>query len=151
MFCHKMGVIMPFCHDCGNKAREEDKYCQKCGVKLTHKEEKHTEEKKEEPKVVERVVEKEKPVVKEVVHHEKPRSSGIGGLITFLILLGIIGFIIFMVIQSGALDEIFEGSGLSYVDPCEREFNSCNHECGEGILSSICKEKCTYDYKKCKR
>lgn len=36
------------------------------------------------------------------------------------------------------------------LDKCQRDFDKCNHDCGEGILSSICKEKCTYNYNKCK-
>jgi hypothetical protein len=35
------------------------------------------------------------------------------------------------------------------VDPCEREYTECVHECGEGILSGICKEGCTYERSKC--
>jgi uncharacterized protein YceK len=38
---------------------------------------------------------------------------------------------------------------IRQIDPCEREYTECVHECGEGILSSICKEKCTSDRTKC--
>ena len=44
-------------------------------------------------------------------------------------------------------------TGAAIVDPCrgkcESRFNECNHRCGQGILSSVCKEGCTYDYNKC--
>lgn len=36
------------------------------------------------------------------------------------------------------------------VDPCKGEFDECNYNCGQGLLSSICKEKCTYEYSRCK-
>lgn len=35
-------------------------------------------------------------------------------------------------------------------DPCRSAFEDCNYSCGEGVLSSICKEKCTYDYNTCR-
>ncbi len=38
---------------------------------------------------------------------------------------------------------------IPQTDPCEREYTDCMHDCGEGILSSICNEKCTYDRNKC--
>lgn len=38
---------------------------------------------------------------------------------------------------------------IRQIDPCEREYTKCVHECGEGILSSICKEKCTYERNDC--
>jgi len=47
----------------------------------------------------------------------------------------------FFIIQSGAFERA--------IDPCEKELSDCNHSCGEGILNSICKEKCTYDYRAC--
>lgn len=31
-------------------------------------------------------------------------------------------------------------------DRAKLSFDECNQRCGEGILSSVCKEKCTYDY-----
>ncbi len=34
-------------------------------------------------------------------------------------------------------------------DPCKSAFENCNYNCGDGILSSVCKEKCTYQYNKC--
>ena len=36
------------------------------------------------------------------------------------------------------------------IDPCKKQFEECNYACGEGVLSGICKEKCTYEYNKCK-
>jgi hypothetical protein len=47
----------------------------------------------------------------------------------------------FVLIQSGVIQRAF--------DPCEKTFSDCNHGCGEGILNSICKEKCSYDYRIC--
>lgn len=42
-------------------------------------------------------------------------------------------------------------SGCSEIsDPCKSQFEDCNYDCGDGILSSICKEKCTYQYNNCK-
>lgn len=45
---------------------------------------------------------------------------------------------------------IFTTACSSINDPCQSQFDNCNHNCGEGILSSICKEKCTYDYNRCR-
>jgi uncharacterized ion transporter superfamily protein YfcC len=61
-------------------------------------------------------------------------------IIMILIILLIVAA--FFTIQSGAFERA--------IDPCEKELSDCNHSCGEGILSSICKEKCTYDYGVCK-
>lgn len=40
-------------------------------------------------------------------------------------------------------------SSCTIIDPCERDYTNCVHDCGEGILSGICKEKCTYDRNSC--
>lgn len=65
--------------------------------------------------------------------------------------------IIFVMFISVMLLSIIFISGCTtaqtILDPCkincEDIFQSCNHKCGEGLLSSICKEKCTYDYNRC--
>ncbi len=45
---------------------------------------------------------------------------------------------------------LVSGCALGAVfDPCESKFQDCNHACGEGILSGLCKEKCTYEYNRC--
>ena len=42
-------------------------------------------------------------------------------------------------------------SGCSEIsDPCKSKFEDCNYNCGDGILSSVCKEKCTYQYNDCR-
>lgn len=71
--------------------------------------------------------------------NKQNKSGKIIFIIVLLILLAIAAFVI---IKSGALAKA--------IDPCEKEFSDCNHECGEGILSSLCKEKCSYDYRVCK-
>lgn len=63
-------------------------------------------------------------------------------IIILLILLGIAGFFIYSQVTGGVVRQM--------TDPCENAFSECNHACGEGILSSICKEKCSYDYRSCK-
>lgn len=92
----------------------------------------------------------EEKVVENHTHYERQGMSGAGKFIIFLVVLGIIGFIFFLVVESGALDEFSQGSGVSYVDPCERAFNDCNRGCGEGWLAGACKEKCSYDYRNCR-
>ena len=72
----------------------------------------------------------------------KNRRAGTGIGVFIIILLILLGIGAYVIIQSGALGKV--------VDPCERELQDCNHRCGEGILSSICKEKCSYDYRRCK-
>lgn len=61
--------------------------------------------------------------------------------IIIIIVLILVGIGIYIAIESGAFKRA--------LDPCEKQFEECNHACGEGILSSICKEKCTFDYKGC--
>ena len=70
------------------------------------------------------------------------KKAGAGIFVFIVILLIIIGIGAYIFIQSGALERA--------IDPCEKEFNNCNHGCGSGILSSVCKEKCSYDYRRCK-
>lgn len=72
----------------------------------------------------------------------KNKKAGAGVVIFIIILLLLLGIAAYFIISSGALEKA--------VDPCEREFQDCNHACGEGILSSVCKEKCSYDYRRCK-
>ena len=71
----------------------------------------------------------------------KNRKAGAGIGIFIIILLILLGGAAFFIISSGALQ--------TAVDPCEREFSNCNHACGEGLLSSVCKEKCSYNYRRC--
>ena len=59
--------------------------------------------------------------------------------IVIIVLLLIVG--VAVLAQNDTVKKLF--------DPCERTFSDCNHNCGEGILNSICKEKCTYDYRVC--
>lgn len=66
------------------------------------------------------------------------RMGGAGIVIFIIILLIILGGIAYFVMQGGGLD------------PCKREFQDCNHGCGEGWLSGACKEVCSYEYRKCK-
>jgi len=70
------------------------------------------------------------------------KKGGAGVVVFIIILLLLLGIGAVIMIQSGAVEKA--------VDPCEREFSSCNHGCGEGILSSVCKEKCSYSYRGCK-
>lgn len=131
---------MPYCIDCGTKLKEDDTFCYKCGAKVG---EEKVEKIKEEPKVVERVIEKEV---------QPKKSSGLK-IFFLLLIIGVIVFFVIMAAEEGLFEELLSGGEKAIgrvVDPCEREFNSCNHECGEGILSSICKEKCSYSYRKCK-
>lgn len=62
-------------------------------------------------------------------------------LIVILTLIVLFGAGLFILIQTGVVANVF--------DPCERTFTDCNHGCGEGILNSICKETCAYDYRVC--
>lgn len=66
------------------------------------------------------------------------KKGGAGIVILIIIVLLLLGIGAFILIQSRTLD------------PCERSFQECNHSCGEGILSSVCREKCSYDYRNCK-
>lgn len=139
---------MSFCSICGSKAKEESNFCSDCGAKILT--EKNTKKSSEEelhkkiddagstkPKIVERVIERE-------YHKEKSSNTS---FIWFILILAIFAF---LMIQGGVLDEAAKGSGVPYVDPCVRAFEECNYECGEGLLSTVCKEKCSYDYRKCK-
>ena len=70
------------------------------------------------------------------------KRGGAGVAIFIIILLILLGIGAYVIVQSGALEKA--------IDPCEKSFQDCNHACGEGILSSICKEKCSYNYRSCK-
>ncbi len=69
-------------------------------------------------------------------------KNGGAGIVIFIIILPLSGIGAFILISSGTLEKA--------IDPCEREFSDCNHSYGEGLLNSVCKEKCSYDYRKCK-
>ena len=69
------------------------------------------------------------------------KKGGAGAIIILLIIIALIVGAYFL-ISSGTLEKA--------IDPCERQFSDCNHACGEGLLSSICKEKCSYNYRSCK-
>ena len=130
---------MSHCTKCGEEVDPDDEFCSECGAKTKHKK-KGPEEK---TKVVEKIVE---------THvHERTSGSGLLKFAIFVLVVVIIGFIVFAVIESGALDEIFEGSGIAHVDPCERQFSDCNHACGEGWGNELCKTGCTFKYNQCKK
>ena len=69
------------------------------------------------------------------------KKAGAGVAVFIIILLILLGIAAFFIINSGALK--------TAIDPCEKAFQDCNHGCGSGMLSSVCKEKCSYDYRKC--
>lgn len=77
-----------------------------------------------------------------MVTYLEGRKAGVGIVIFVVILLILLGIAAFVIIQSGAFQQA--------VDPCERQFQDCNHACGEGILKSICKEGCSVSYRDCK-
>ncbi len=70
----------------------------------------------------------------------KNKKAGAGAVIVIILLI-LLAIAAYFIIKGGAVEQA--------IDPCEREFQNCNHGCGEGILSSVCKEKCSYDYRKC--
>ncbi len=77
-----------------------------------------------------------------MVTYLKDKKAGAGIVIFIIILLILLGIAAFVIIQSGAFQQA--------VDPCEKQFQDCNHGCGEGILNSVCKEGCSYNYRNCK-
>ena len=72
----------------------------------------------------------------------KNKKAGAGVIILIIILLLLLGVATYFIIQSGAVEQV--------IDPCEKAFQDCNHGCGEGILNSVCKESCSYNYGQCK-
>ena len=72
----------------------------------------------------------------------KNKKGGAGIVILIILLLLIFGGIVLILINSGTAQKA--------LDPCEKNFSDCNHNCGDGILSSICKEKCTWEHNNCK-
>lgn len=120
------------CSECGKKVKKDSKFCYSCGEKLEQPTE-HREEKQER--------------VTHVHHHQK--SSG--SFLKILVILAIIVIAVVVILNMAEKGTFSSGGGVSRViDPCQRTLDSCNTGCGEGILSSVCKEKCAYDYRKCK-
>lgn len=76
------------------------------------------------------------------MHKMANKKAGAGVVIFIIILIILLGIAAFVIIQSGAFQQA--------VDPCERQFQDCNHACGEGILNSICKEGCSSSYRDCR-
>jgi len=104
---------MPFCGECGKKISEDAKFCKKCGTKVKEDEietKAEEREKKEEPKVVERVVERG-------YHHEIPRKKSMAWL--WIILIIILIFTVIASIQQG---------GVSVSSGTENRFLSSTHE-----------------------
>jgi hypothetical protein len=63
----------------------------------------------------------------------------------------LISTVVFAILIASVLVSVVFMSGCTNpIDPCEQQLQDCNHACGDGILSGICKEKCTYDYNQCK-
>lgn len=136
---------MSYCSNCGKKLFENDKFCNYCGTKIETNSITKSEQGKEKSKVIEKII------IKKSIPLKKSRI--LNTLIKLMVIIILIGGIIFIgiaFIENGGLDN-FKGTGIRYIDPCEKAFNECNHACGEGFLNSICKEKCSYDYRKCKR
>lgn len=70
------------------------------------------------------------------------RKANVSIAIIILVLLILLVMAVYFIFQSGIVEETF--------DLCQSTFEDCNYECGKGILSSVCKEKCTYNYRQCK-
>lgn len=109
-----------YCKDCGIELGDGDSFCKSCG----------NPQKGEKPKAVD-------------------RKSGGGfraffrGLFILLVVLIVVGAILF------AVYTLYGDKVAQKVDPCERAYERCVHECGEGWLSGACKLKCTVDRDEC--
>lgn len=122
---------MPYCQSCGRQIKENSRFCPNCGKEIVVN-----------PVIAKRLEEPE--IIKEIPHKS---SSGWGVLIAILIIVGIIIAIV-IIAQQGAFSS---GGGISkIIDPCERQFDTCNRECGEGWGSGLCKTACTVQYNDCK-
>ncbi|MBS3165814.1 hypothetical protein J4444_01705 [Candidatus Woesearchaeota archaeon] len=126
------------CPECNGKIEESEKFCNGCGTEITQK--------KEDNFSRDKVYSREEPKERVIIREVEKKSSGLGGFLAFLIIIGIIIFIIYSVVESGVLD----GAISKSVDPCKRSFEECNYACGEGWLSGACKTKCSYEYNSCK-
>lgn len=144
---------------CGEEDEKENFWeCEYCGKKfknetlcLRHEKICHNKYKEEETKSIYRNREeyRREPEYEKVVVHEHHKSSS-GGVIAFFVGLLVIGVIIFFVIMIANQGGFSSGGGVSrIVDPCQSAFDSCNNGCGDGWLAGACKEKCSYDYRKC--
>jgi len=152
-----------FCNNCGKEISSDALFCKYCGEKLIHESTKEdfnnkTEDSKSKKYYCEHCGREfsseieclkhekgcksvETSNTEKIIIHQRPKGLR---WIFFLIILLVIGAVIFIANQ-GTVQQ------FATIDPCQRNLDSCNHDCGEGILSSICKEKCTYDYNQCKR
>ncbi len=128
---------MPYCHECGKEVKKQVKFCPACGTNLANA---SSNEEKSSRKHIEHHYHHEP---KKEVNSFRSAMNGLGGLVLVLIILG--GII------AAGLYFYQQGTVETLVDPCEKEFNECNHECGEGWFSGACKEKCSYDYRKCRK
>lgn len=75
--------------------------------------------------------------------NEKKEEASLMNKLLFALIC--IALLIGVVLISGCI------SGGMSIDPCEREYSNCVHNCGEGILSSLCKQGCKWDRDKCKK
>lgn len=51
-----------------------------------------------------------------------------------------------IVLISGCTSPSLKSPKEQAQEQARESFDQCNYQCGEGILNSLCKEKCTYDY-----
>jgi hypothetical protein len=126
---------MLFCPKCAVELEDEDTFCSKCGYKL---------KKKDKESRTTKVI----STLDELVQEKKPSQQN--GMFTILVIVSLIIIILFILSAIGVTDAAFKGSGINYLDPCEREFKECNKECGEGLLSGVCKDICTVSYRQCR-
>jgi len=124
---------MLFCPKCAVELDDADNYCSNCGYKLKAK-----DKEARTTKVIN--------TLDEIVQEKKTIKNS--KIVWILVVIFTIALILF--VMSAAGESAFKGSGIPFLDVCEREFKECNKECGEGALSGVCKDLCTLSYRQCR-
>ncbi|MFQ5474299.1 MAG: hypothetical protein ACE5DM_00530 [Candidatus Nanoarchaeia archaeon] len=67
-------------------------------------------------------------------------------LVTVLIIVVVV-LVVMLVADKGSTT----GHSIRFWDKCERTYNACVDDCGDGLLGGLCKDKCTWDRKQCRK
>lgn len=129
---------MLFCPKCSVELDDDDNYCSKCGYKLKAKD--------KEARIT-KVISTLDELVTKSSKKDLTRANRIMGIVIIALIITVL-FLVLVV--TGAVDDAFRGSGLGFLDPCEREYKECNRECGEGLIGGLCKDGCTIRYRQCR-
>lgn len=155
-----------FCYSCGKELSNHAIFCKHCGTKQFEDSVRDQKQfsceycKKEFPSETDCLKHEkncsDNPLRKEtkqerIIIQQVPKSRS---KFLWIIVLVAVVLIVIIAINSNTSNTSSSSGGIVQraitTSQCEIDYYSCVHDCGDGALSSLCKEKCTWVRSNCK-